>query len=110
MSTDKHNDCMDEYFECSTNCPPNDPTCHTDCVEEMKECQVPGVDVSDHYHGLIPYKAWDNSHGDLIAELLQIAAQLGGTMERSTRVTSQGTSSQVITIEYNVQTNDKRTP
>tara|TARA_B100000427_G_scaffold321039_1_gene321081 strand:- start:2510 stop:2764 length:255 start_codon:yes stop_codon:yes gene_type:complete len=44
---------------------------------------------------------------DLIAELLQITAELGGTMHRSDTLTSQGVSTKRIIIEYDVKTRDQ---
>mgnify|MGYP001190976542 FL=1 len=41
--------------------------------------------------------------GDLIAELLCITGELGGTMERLTTYDSTGTTSKKIVIEYDVQ-------
>tara|TARA_B100001996_G_scaffold104019_1_gene78204 strand:+ start:1217 stop:1369 length:153 start_codon:yes stop_codon:yes gene_type:complete len=42
--------------------------------------------------------------GDLIAELLCITSELGGTMSRSDTLDSLGRSSKKITIEYGVKT------
>ena len=46
-----------------------------------------------------------NNHdeGELISELLQIAALLGGTAERTQTLNSVGRSSKKIIIEYDVQ-------
>ena len=43
------------------------------------------------------------SNGDLIAELLTITAELGGTMERLQTSNSVGRRSKKIVIEYDVQ-------
>ena len=42
--------------------------------------------------------------GELISEILQIAALLGGTATRTTTLNSTGRSSKKITIEYEVKT------
>ena len=47
---------------------------------------------------------------DLIAELLQITAELGGTMTRQDTLNSQGVSSKRIVIEYAVTKRDKTAP
>ena len=47
---------------------------------------------------------------DLIAELLQITAELGGTMTRQDTLNSQGVSSKRIIIEYAVEQRDKTAP
>lgn len=44
---------------------------------------------------------------DLIAELLQITTELGGTMHRSDTLNSQGVSTKRIIIEYDVKTRDQ---
>ena len=41
--------------------------------------------------------------GDLIAELLSITGELGGTMQRLTTVDHSGRTSQKVVIEYNVK-------
>ena len=50
----------------------------------------------------------DKSHfldeGELIAELLCITGELGGTMQRTETLDSTGRSSKKIVIEYNVRT------
>ena len=42
------------------------------------------------------------NEGDLVAELLQITAELGGRMERLDTYDSKGTIGKKIIIEYNV--------
>ena len=41
--------------------------------------------------------------GELIAELLSITGELGGTMQRLTTVDHSGRTSQKVVIEYNVK-------
>jgi len=43
------------------------------------------------------------SEGDLVAELLTISAELGGTMERFTTYNQKGRTSKKIVIEYDVK-------
>ena len=47
--------------------------------------------------------------GELISELLQIAALLNGTCERSETSDSRGRSSKKITIEYDIRSRDQGT-
>tara|TARA_B100000963_G_scaffold42661_1_gene31783 strand:+ start:1812 stop:2006 length:195 start_codon:yes stop_codon:yes gene_type:complete len=54
-------------------------------------------------------KFMDMDEGELVSECLQIAACLGGTATRYDTLDSTGRSSQVIKIEYNVQTNNQGT-
>tara|TARA_R100001082_G_C4353334_1_gene155601 strand:+ start:1283 stop:1456 length:174 start_codon:yes stop_codon:yes gene_type:complete len=44
--------------------------------------------------------------GELISELLQITAYLGGEMQRTTTLNSTGRSSEKIIIEYDVKQKD----
>ena len=41
--------------------------------------------------------------GELIAELLSITGELGGTMQRLTTVDHSGSTSQKVVIEYNIK-------
>ena len=43
--------------------------------------------------------------GELIAELLSITGELGGTMQRLTTVDHSGRTSQKVVIEYNIKQN-----
>ena len=83
-------DCTDQLLECTTDCDPKDKECETECVEEYKECEVPQEDYAV-------------DEGDLIAEILQIAALLNGTATRMETLTSTGISSKKIIIEYDVK-------
>ncbi len=47
-----------------------------------------------------------NDEGELIAEILCIAGELGGTVQRTSTVNSMGRSSKKIVIEYDVKTKD----
>tara|TARA_B100001996_G_scaffold320921_1_gene265213 strand:- start:268 stop:420 length:153 start_codon:yes stop_codon:yes gene_type:complete len=48
-----------------------------------------------------------DDESDLIAELLTIAAELKGTMTRSTTYASTGRSSKKIVIEYDIKENKR---
>ena len=47
-----------------------------------------------------------NDEGELIAEILCIAGELGGTVQRISTRNSMGRSSKKIVIEYDVKTKD----
>ena len=47
-----------------------------------------------------------NDEGELIAEILCIAGELGGTVQRTSTLNSVGRSSKKIVIEYDVKTKD----
>ncbi len=47
-----------------------------------------------------------NDEGELIAEILCIAGELGGTVQRTSTLNSMGRSSKKIVIEYDVKTKD----
>ena len=47
------------------------------------------------------------NEGELIAELLCIAGELGGKMQRLTTYDSKGTTSKKIVIEYDIQEKGK---
>ena len=93
-------DCTDKLLECTSECDPTDTECKTECVEEYKECELPWEDELDG--GNIQMQEEVNDEGELISEILQIAALLGGTAERTQTVNSTGRSSNKIIIEYNV--------
>ena len=63
-----------------------------------KECELPWEDEMPMEN--VPSIEYDE--GELISEILQIAALLGGTAERTQTVNSTGRSSNKIIIEYNV--------
>ena len=93
-------DCADQYLECSSECDINDSECEEECVTDLKECDVPDPFI-------IPAYNWREDEGELISEILQIAALLRGTATRSECLTSQGISSKKITIEYDVKHKDE---
>ena len=98
-------DCTDQLLECTSECAPNDSECESECVEEYKECELPWEeDVQMTYE---EDKFMDMDEGELISELLQIAALLGGTCTRSETLDSTGRSSKKIIIEYDVKEKDE---
>ena len=100
MRKEKENDCTDQLLECTTECDVNDSECKEECVEEYKECEYPWEDELDG--GNITMQEEIQDEGELISEILQIAALLGGTVERTQTLDSTGRSSNKIIIEYNV--------
>jgi len=94
-------DCTDQLLECTTECAPTDAECHAECVEEYKECDLPWEDdVQMTYEERIE----EHDEGELISEILQIAALLGGSVERTQTLNSTGRASKKIIIEYDVVT------
>ena len=79
-------------------------------MEEYKECELPWEeDILDGAN--IQMLDHDNEidKGELISEILQIAALLNGTCERSETSDSRGRSSKRITIEYDIRSRDQGT-
>ena len=124
MSNEK--DCTDQLTECHVSCEPTDKECIEQCIEEYHECDISQEftaedveqcitdgndykDCVDHMVATMPNNNWKeinkpiDNEGELIAELLCITGELGGTMERIECLNSQGKSSKVIRIEYNVK-------
>ena len=98
-------DCTDQLLECTSECAPTDTECKAECVEEYKECDLPWEeDVQMTYD---EDKFMDMNEGELVSEILQIAALLNGTCERSETSNSSGRSSKRITIEYDIKERDK---
>lgn len=87
-------DCTDELIECTTECDTNDKECHDECIEEYHDCELPWEEDVQMTN--------EHDEGELISEILQIAALLGGTVERTQSLDSTGRSSNKIIIEYNV--------
>ena len=97
-------DCTDQLLECTTECAPTDAECHAECVEEYKECDLPWEDdVQMTYEERIE----EHDEGELISEILQIAALLGGSVERTQTLNSVGRASKKIIIEYDVKQKDE---
>ena len=98
---DEEKDCTDQLLECTSECSPNDTECETVCVEEYKECELPWEDEQQMTYE--EDKFMDMDEGELISEILQIAALLGGTCTRSETLDSTGRASKKIIIEYDVK-------
>ena len=116
-------DCTDELMECTTQCDTHDKECHEECVEEYHECDISkeftaddvqqcitdGNDYKDCVDHMVATTDFEEPttallpEGDLIAEVLQITALLGGTCTRQETLNSQGRSSKQIIIEYDVK-------
>ena len=94
-------DCTDQLLECTSECAINDSECESECVEEYKECELPWEEDEQ-----MTYEQ-EHDEGELISEILQIAALLGGSVERTQTLNSVGRSSNKIIIEYNVKHKDE---
>ena len=98
-------DCTDQLLECTSECAPMDSECQSECVEEYKECELPWEEEEQMTYE--EDKFMDMDEGELISEILQIAALLGGSVERTETLDSRGRASKKIIIEYDVkQKND----
>ena len=98
-------DCTDQYFECVSECDVNDTECEAECIEDLKECDLPWEEEMTTEED--KFMAMDE--GELISEILQIAALLNGTCTRTSTVDSSGRESKKIIIEYDIQRRDKTT-
>ena len=104
--TPKGEDCQDQYFECVSECDINDTDCEAECVENYHECELPWEE-QEMTTEEDKFMAMDE--GELISEILQIAALLNGTCTRTSTVDSSGRESKKIIIEYDIQRRDKTT-
>ena len=91
-------DCTDQLLECTSECDINDSECESECVEEYKECELPWEEDEQ--------MTYEHDEGELISEILQIAALLGGSVERTQTLNSTGRASKKIIIEYDVKQKD----
>ena len=98
---EEEKDCTDQLLECTSACAPNDSECESECVEEYKECELPWEDEEQMTYE--EDKFMDMDEGELISEILQIAALLGGSVERTETLDSRGRASKKIIIEYDVK-------
>ena len=94
-------DCTDQLLECTSECAPMDSECQSECVEEYKECELPWEEEEQMTYE--EDKFMDMDEGELISEILQIAALLGGSVERTETLDSRGRASKKIIIEYDVK-------
>jgi len=106
-ANEEEKDCTDQLLECTSECDINDSECKTECVEEYHECELPWEE--DEQMTYEEDKFMNMDEGELISELLQIAALLNGTCERSETSNSSGRSSKKITIEYDIRSRDQGT-
>ena len=97
-------DCTDQLLECTSDCAPTDTECKSECVEEYKECELPWEE--DEQMTYEEDKFMEHDEGELISEILQIAALLGGSVERTQTLNSTGRASKKIIIEYDVKQKD----
>ncbi len=104
---EEEKDCTDQLLECTSECAPTDTECKTECIEDYHECELPWEE--DEQMTYEEDKFMEMDEGELISEILQIAALLNGTCERSETSDSRGRSSKRITIEYDVRTRDQGT-
>ena len=102
---EEEKDCTDQLLECTSECAPTDTECQSECVEEYKECELPWEDEQQMTYEEDKFMAMDE--GELISEILQIAALLGGSVERTQTLNSTGRASKKIIIEYDVQRRDQ---
>ena len=101
---EEEKDCTDQLLECTSECAPNDSECESECVEEYKECELPWEDEEQMTYEEDKFMEMDE--GELISEILQIAALLGGSVERTNTLNSTGRASKKIIIEYDVKQKD----
>ena len=100
-NNEEEKDCADQLLECTSDCAPTDTECKSECVEEYKECELPWEEDEQ--------MTYENEHdeGELISEILQIAALLGGSVERTQTLNSTGRASKKIIIEYDIKQKDE---
>ena len=97
-------DCTDQLLECTSECDINDTDCEAECVENYHECELPWEE-QEMTTEEDKFMAMDE--GELISEILQIAALLNGTCTRTSTLDSTGRESKKIIIEYDIQRRDK---
>ena len=100
-------DCTDQLLECTSECAPTDTECKTECIEEYHECELPWEEEETMTTEEDKFMKMDE--GELISEILQITALLGGTCTRTSTLDSTGRESKKIIIEYDIQRRDKTT-
>ena len=99
-------DCTDQLLECTSECDINDTECEAECVENYHECELPWEEETMTTE---EDKFMKMDEGELISEILQITALLGGTCTRTSTLDSTGRESKKIIIEYDIQRRDKTT-
>ena len=97
-------DCTDQLLECTSECDINDKECETECVENYHECEYPW---EEEQMTTEEDKFMAMDEGELISEILQITALLGGTCTRTSTLDSTGRESKKVIIEYDIRRRDK---
>ncbi len=97
-------DCTDQLLECTSECDINDTDCEAECVENYHECELPWEEQEMTTE---EDKFMEMDEGELISEILQITALLGGTCTRTSTLDSTGRESKKIIIEYDIQRRDQ---
>lgn len=95
---------QDQYFECLTHCVESEQeeSCTDVCTPALThDPEGPTVKIPNHKMTADEDKFHYLDEGELISELLQITAELGGEMTRQTTLNSKGESTKRIVIEYN---------
>ena len=93
-------DCTDQLLECTSECDINDTECEAECVENYHECELPWEEQEMTTE---EDKFMKMDEGELISEILQITALLGGTCTRTSTLDSTGRESKKIIIEYDIR-------
>ena len=106
-TTQEQKDCTDQLLECTSECDINDKDCEAECVEQYHECELPWEEEETMTTEEDKFMKMDE--GELISEILQITALLGGTCTRTSTLDSTGRESKKIIIEYDIQRRDKTT-
>ena len=102
--TTQEKDCTDQLLECTSECDINDKECETECVENYHECEYPWEEEAMTTE---EDKFMKMDEGELISEILQITALLGGTCTRTSTLDSTGRESKKIIIEYDIRRRDQ---
>ena len=105
-NNEEEKDCTDQLLECTSECDINDKDCEAECVEQYHECELPW---EEEQMTTEEDKFMAMDEGELISEILQITALLGGTCTRTQTLDSTGRESKKIIIEYDIQRRDKTT-
>ena len=103
-TTQEEKDCTDQLLECTSECDINDKECETECVENYHECEYPWEEETMTTE---EDKFMKMDEGELISEILQITALLGGTCTRTSTLDSTGRESKKIIIEYDIRRRDQ---
>ncbi len=104
LPSEEEKDCTDQLLECTSECDVNDTDCEAECVEQYHECELPWEE-EEMTTEEDKFMAMDE--GELISEILQITALLGGTCTRTSTLDSTGRESKKVIIEYDIRRRDK---